>query len=92
MQILYHEQKLNEREGAVYSLLHCENLEDLSFFIKTPTSIENSKWPILPMLSYMDVKSIDPCFPKEKFEDMGYVYYFKIFVHCKGLTCLYALK
>ncbi|CAG2229645.1 PEX1 [Mytilus edulis] len=71
MQVLYHEQKLNEREGAVYSLLHCDNLEDLSFFIKTPTSIENSKWPILPMLSYMDVKSIDPCFPKEKFEDMG---------------------
>lgn len=71
LQILYHDQKMNEGEKAVYSTLSCNNIEDLSFYIKNPTCLDNSKWPILPMLAYMDIKSIDPTVPKEKFEDMG---------------------
>jgi hypothetical protein len=71
VQVLYHDQKLNELDSIIYSYLSSDNIDDLSFYIKHPTSLESAKWPINPMLAYMDVKSIDPFVPKEVFEDMG---------------------
>lgn len=60
------------QDNPPYSIVHQGNMNDIPLTLNRQDSHNPPKWPVLPMLQYTNIDTIDTMLPKIQLTDLGY--------------------